>query len=281
MKKFLAGIAAAAIITVPMTSFALESMSKGSLKKATGQAGVSIALDDIVIVQKSNPTTIFWDNDGVSSLGGTVGNVTQAGIKISYTDASEKMIIIDGILDDTKYGETVLNDKFKISDQAAIYNINSAGIVKGDKVADASTGKALNVDSSITVGTATVNAKNYGVGIAPLTIDVGTCQSLTAGLHWNATGNTQNVGTTTTPQAAAAHLDVAGVVIGLPTVEITTYHSKDTKIISLATGAGASTAVAANSGTTVPNVSNEFIRIEKNGTSQMAILGGRLEIAPH
>lgn len=50
MKKFLAGIAAAAIITVPMTSFALESMSKGALKKATGQAGVSIALDNVVIL---------------------------------------------------------------------------------------------------------------------------------------------------------------------------------------------------------------------------------------
>lgn len=253
MKKFFAGIAAAAIITVPMTSFALESMSKGALKKATGQAGVSIALDNIVIVQKSQPTTTYWDMDGTSSILGTVGQVTSAGLKIEYTDAAQKLIVLDGILDDTKYGIANLEADFNIAAQAADFGIAAVGIAAtGAAGLDVSNGNDL-------AGAAGV----YRTGISPLTIDVGTCQALTTGLAYNRND---------------ASLDVAGVVIGLPTLEITTYHSNDTKIISVVSGAAA---VTANSGATVPNVSNELIRIEKSGTSQMAILGGRLEIAPH
>lgn len=256
MKKFLAGIAAAAIITVPMTSFALESMSKGALKKATGQAGVSIALDNIVIVQKSQPTTTYWDMDGTSSIQGTVGQVESAGLRIAYTAAAEKLMVLDGILDDTKYGIAALETTFGIAAKAADYGISAVGITAaGAAGIDVSNGDDLNPASPA--------AGVYRTGISPLTIDVGTCQALTTGLTHNRND---------------ASLDVAGVVIGLPTLEITTYHSNDTKIISVVSGTPAATA---NSGATVPNVSNELIRIEKSGTSQMAILGGRLEIAPH
>lgn len=82
MKKIFAIIAATAISAVPMSSFALESMSKEALKKTTGQAGVSIFFDHIVIVIKSQPTVTYWDNDGVTSYGGTVGAVRAAGIQI-------------------------------------------------------------------------------------------------------------------------------------------------------------------------------------------------------
>lgn len=85
MKKILASIAAAAIITVPMTSFALESMSKDALKKTTGQAGVSIFFDHIVMVIRSQPTVTYWDTDGVSSYAGTIGQVKSAGIRIEYS----------------------------------------------------------------------------------------------------------------------------------------------------------------------------------------------------
>lgn len=256
MKKFLAGIAAAAIITVPMTSFALESMSKGALKKATGQAGVSIAIDNVVIVQKTMPTTIFWDNDGTSSIAGTVGQVTRAGVQISYdtVDAS-KMIILDGILDDTKYGVAALESTFNISDadKVAMTGISAVGINAAGSVTDPSNGDIA------------APAGMYLTGISPLSIDIGTCQSLTAGLQYN-------LGT------PGSGLNVAGVVIGLPTLEITTYHTNDIKTISVVVD---DPTVAANSGVTVPNVSNELISIEKAGVSQMAILGGRLEIAPH
>jgi len=267
MKKFLAGIAAAAIITVPMTSFALESMSKGALKKATGQAGVSIAIDNVVIVQKTLPTTIFWDMDGTSSIMGTVGANTKTGIQISYEDASaSKLIILDGILNADKYGTDELNTTFGITGRAALTGIGQVGIAEAAAVTgiDPSNGDDLS-------GLAGV----YRTGISPLSIDVGTCQSLTAGLSYN---------------RADASLSVAGVVIGLPTLEITTYHTNDVKIISVVVDDAGQQATTANSGTHgaatpgtpgINNVSNEMIRIEKAGVSQMAILGGRLEIAPH
>ncbi|WP_027360396.1 DUF6160 family protein [Desulforegula conservatrix] len=272
MKKFLAGIAAAAIITIPMTSFALESMSKGALKKATGQAGVSIALDNVVIVQKSMPTTTYWDVDGTSSAYGTAGQVTSAGLKIAYTAAAEKMIVLDGILDNSKYGAALMAAKFGIGAATATeYGIAAVGIAAAGAVTDPSNGDIPNAgDKVLPTGTnahgdtiVTAPAGYYLTGISPLSIDVGTCQSLTAGLQYNLNSTA---------------LDVAGVVIGLPTIEITTFHSNDTKIISITSGAPA---VTANSGGTVANISNEIIRIEKSGTSQMAILGGRLEIAPH
>lgn len=84
MKKFLASIAAAAIITVPMTSFALEPMTKGDLKKSTGQAGISIFFDHIVMVIRSQPTVTYWDTDGTSSYAGTIGQIKSAGIRIEY-----------------------------------------------------------------------------------------------------------------------------------------------------------------------------------------------------
>jgi len=273
MKKFLAGIAAAAIITVPMTSFALEAMSKGSLKKATGQAGVSIAIDDLVIVQKSMPTTTYWDMDGTSSITGTVGQVNQAGLRISYTDVAQKMMVIDGILNADKYGTDELQSTFNVSATSAMTGINTVGIAE-----TAATDTDLNptlagIQNGIdpTNGNDLVNAAGvYRNGISPLSIDVGTCASLTAGLSYNR-------GATA---VSAAALDVAGVVIGLPTLEITTYHTDDTKIISVVVGS-ADVSQTANSGSTVPNVSNEMIRITKTGVSQMAILGGRVEIAPH
>eukprot|EP00831_Metopus_contortus_P059810 TRINITY_DN51782_c0_g1_i2.p3 TRINITY_DN51782_c0_g1~~TRINITY_DN51782_c0_g1_i2.p3 ORF type:complete len:113 (-),score=21.33 TRINITY_DN51782_c0_g1_i2:121-459(-) len=81
------------------------------------------------------------------------------------------------------------------------------------------------------------------------------------------TGETAN-GTAldATVRAAAT---VTGVVIGLPTVEITT--SADSYSIGVEE-------VADNNENL--NSGKQFIKIEK-GNSLMAILGGRLEIAPH
>lgn len=80
---------------------------------------------------------------------------------------------------------------------------------------------------------------------------------------------------TATVSGINENVNIAGVVIGLPTVEIATYHNKDTKTISLVT-ADATTADAG-----AVNAGKSFITIEKEGSSKMAILGGRIEIAPH
>lgn len=396
MKKFFAGIAAAAIITVPMTSFALESMSKGALKKATGQAGVSIGLDNIVIYMSSQPTTTYWDNDGTSTgfsleadhnsgststtAGATysnVGSIDRAGIRISYNKEAEKLITIGAILDGSTYGASKMQSKFGVS----------AGIVDGSTTAvlDVTNG---NVIAGLDKAEKYVPLdKQFVSGISPLTIDVGTCQALTQGLAYNKitndlstkyqpayaaqtgilkidtvfSGNTNvttlgaaataadaaadaaekvvsdagatatdaqkkeatdkrtfanaadalstKFGSTTTitdaktavtdPEgdiAKGAHVydtytkngdvagitrgildsnaNIVGVVIGLPTVEISTYHTNDRKTISVLTAEKGDDTQVANSGC-------QFIEIEKSGHSKMAILGGRLEIAPH
>jgi len=267
MKKFLVGIAAAAIITIPMTSFALESMSKGALKKATGQAGVSIAIDDIVIYQKSNPTTIYWDADGntqtriVNSApeAHTYGAAVKTGIEISYSAASEKVMVLDGILTDAVYGAggNVMN---------SITGRNDIGIASSGQLAamagfDPATGQ---IDSA-------VQGAGYLNSISPLTIDVGTCESLSKGLSWNVGQNGLVAGDGTAP-AASAIPQVAGVIIGLPTIEIQTFHKDNEKTIKLVTDVATANVV---------NADEEFISIEKTGHSTMAILGGRLEIAPH
>jgi len=62
MKKLALITAAAMILLAPMSSFALEAMSANSMKSATGQAGVSIAIDDVILYQNTGDTT-YVDND--------------------------------------------------------------------------------------------------------------------------------------------------------------------------------------------------------------------------
>jgi len=359
MKKFFAGIAAAAIITVPMTSFALESMSKGALKKATGQAGVSIGLDNIVIYMSSQPTTTYWDNDGTStgfsletahnsgatSVGSTafsnVGHIDRAGLQISYNNNAEKLITIGAILDGETYGAAKMKETFGVS--AGIADSSTSTLV------DVTNGNAIKSKADAAGYIPTNNT--FVSGISPLTIDVGTCQALTQGLIYNkmitgvAPYTTALNGALTTAAttsgsdyanalaaykanpttankdalalATAGVLDTAlsssvtdatargklvgafmtvsnvdaegvispkmetnanivGVVIGLPTVELNTYHTKDSKTLKVVV-----TGDVSATSETVANAGCQFIEIEKSGNSKMAILGGRLEIAPH
>lgn len=310
MKKFLAGIAAAAIITVPMTSFALEAMSKGSLKKATAQAGVSIAIDNVVIYQSSQPTVTYWDNDGTSKASvdlntlaptyDTVGTINRAGIQIKHDAAAQKLITIGAILDGSVYGASEITAKFTPAAPATLPAGSEAptniGIVDETTLTtniDVTTGSAMTtVPASVSgfpVDVTNPANKNFLHGISPLTIDVGTCQALSQGFMYNvkfmraadAAAMSTNTATANLVGIEAAQ-NIAGVVIGLPTVEIKTYHSNDKKTISIA----AASPVAADldnhdGGSGAGNFDRQFIEIEKSGNSTMAILGGRLEIAPH
>ena len=246
MNKFFGIIAAAAIALAPMSASALEALNDSAMNDVTGQAGVSIALDDIVIYQTGVADTTYIDTDGLMSHALTgaasqVGNITQAGIMIDYVDNYQKLTIIDGIIDDTFHG-----------------GMYSAATLTGLFTGAPSVGMATG--SSIVKDPLTGNTDNddYRTGASPLTIDVGTCQSLTAGLNFNG-------GVTAAPNA-----DVAGVIIGLPTIEIQTYYTTDIKDVKLAEVTGSAV-----------NGTKEFIRIKKSGNSTMAILGGRIEIAPH
>ncbi|MGE4518098.1 MAG: DUF6160 family protein [Desulfobacteraceae bacterium] len=257
MKRFIVSLAAAAILSMPMAASALEKMDNSQLRSATGQAGVSIAIDDIVIYQKSLADTTYWDIDGIGD-GGSAG-----GIMIDHADDMQKLITIDAILDGTEYGVTALQTIFGNTDAIGILDDAAAvGVALAAGELDPTNG----------------NMAGMTTGISPLTIDVGTCQALTAGWVYNTANRGADLG-------GAEALNVGGVVIGLPTVEITTYTTSNFKSIKLVSGSdngdGTVTTLTPATGASYFNTDHEFITIEKSGDSTMAILGGRLEIAPH
>lgn len=264
MKRFTGILAAATIAFAPMSASALEALTDNAMNDVRAQAGVSIGLDDIVIYQTGIADTTYTDTDGTSyvniviAAGGgdghsTYGDVGSAGIMIDYADAIQKLTIIDGITSDTDKG-----GKYSASTLAATFGPTAAVVpAVGFIAADATTGTIAGTVDPTTgnnfgeiMGAAT---DNYTTGARPLTIDVGTCQALSTGFQYN--GGTG---------------DIAGVIIGLPTIEIQSFHTEDTKTVKLV----ADDTEAANAGAA-------FIEITKSGNSRMAILGGRLEIAPH
>jgi len=244
MKRFILSLTAAAVLSMPMAASALDKMDNNQLKSATGQAGVSIAVDDVVIYQKSLADTTYWDVDGVGDGMGA------AGVMIDHADEMEKLITINAILDDAVYGVSQMDATFGTG--------TSVGIV-GSGSLDG-TPQAAN---GYIAGNTT--------GISPLTIDVGTCETLTLGWEYNNAMSRADVGA------------VGGVIIGLPTVEIATYTNHDFKSVKLATGVdnGDGTVDSTSGGGYMNATHNTFITIEKSGDSTMAILGGQLEIAPH
>ena len=255
MKRFTGILAAATIALAPMSASALEALTDNAMNDVRAQAGVSIALDDIVIYQTGIADTTYTDLDGMTSgVTGTVGNVSTAGVKISYDGAIQKLTIIDGItsVDDKggAYSAATLATTFGATAPAVgFYSttdiqtaLAAAAAGTGLPVVDPTNGNNINDD--------------YRTGASPLTIDVGTCESLTAGFTYNYGGTAPG--------------DIAGVIIGLPTIEIQSFHTADTKTISLV-----------STDTSAVNADKEFIQITKSGSSTMAILGGRLEIAPH
>jgi hypothetical protein len=273
-KKLIIG---AALCCLPFSAMALEALDDSALGGVTGQAGVSIALDDVVIYMKSIADVTYIDTDGF-------GSVAKAGIAITYDKESEKLITLGAILDGSKYGITQLNQKFFQEQDASgawVTKPEFASVVDTigifDTSADAAAGLGAahgaglvdptNPTGPSRLGFANGATGNFTNGISPLTIDVGEATALTAGWQYNTAGSLDTTKGST----------VAGVTIGLPTVEISTYYNAagETKAISLA-----ETANPSASGT-VMNAGKEFISIKKTGTSTMAILGGRLEIAPH
>jgi len=261
MKRFTGILAAATIALAPMSASALEALTDNAMNDVRAQAGVSIALDDIVIYQTGIADTTYTDTDGMSKGAPegqptTVGAVTSAGVKIAYDGAIQKLTIIDGITSDIDkagaYSAATLAAAFAnttpttVDDAPAVGFYSTADIVAG-----------LGAGTPVVDPTNGNNADNdYRTGASPLTIDVGTCQSLTAGFNYNYGGT--------------APADIAGVIIGLPTIEIQSFHTDDTKTISLV-----------STDASAVNADDEFIQITKSGSSTMAILGGRVEIAPH
>lgn len=234
MKKLVLSAVLGASLMISSSAFALTAMSDANMKAATGQAGVSIAIDNVVIEQYVGSTT-YTDESGTD---GTAGSV-------------------------------VISDKHTVKTFLAL---TSATDFATDFAAAANNEAALG---------------NWTKASA-LSIDVGTCGVLTAGLIDNATnvvaaganaaemladlmsqGMTQDeaMAILGAKQIAGGGGDivVTGVVIGLPTLLISTTADQYS--------VGVAKAGAINDG-------KDFITISK-GASAMAILGGTVEIAAH
>lgn len=251
MKKLVLALIVA-LTLAPFSAFGLEMMTDNSLKDVTAQAGVAIAVDDVIIEQWIG-ATMYIDVDGVGTS--DFGGDTSAG------------------------GAIVIGNRHKIMEINAIYNQDAA--VSG-------TYFGLHDQQYSYSG-------NPNFIISPLTIDVGTCPTLTAGCgilkatlnagygaigeaNWIAAGMDviTHMNYSDFTGGNEANTNMIGVICNLPTVEIVT--SSDTYSISAAvvnSADGSASATAAS----YHNSGDQFIRIHK-AESAMGILGGRLEIAP-
>jgi hypothetical protein len=197
------------LMCLPFTAFAMEPLSEAILDDVTGQAGVSIAIDDIKLYQNIEYLR-YTDTDGTNGTAGSVG--------ISNL---QMMVHMNGITSlDTTTG-------LPVSPGRAVQGFYNAAFDYSNGGTPASTFEAR-----------------------ALTIDAGTTPVLSAGLS-NNTGGAYNV--------------VAGVRIGLPTLEI--YQSALSFDVTVASTG------AANDGAS-------YGRIEI-GANTLTILDGVIEIAPH
>jgi len=281
-KSVLSLIVGAAITIAPMTASALSPMSTDSLKDATGQAGVSIALDNIVLYQSVGATTYtdtdgYYDMDAASGKGGVAEG---AGASVVIGN-KEKMTTIYAILDNTDRGGKLARSYGSASTLANGDAIGDIGIDQGDirplNIDVASRTQVLSAGMMFNASGVAVAGQDAAVTASRTEIDAAFLNAFNndsskpAGQtlpEWSAIEANQATAMAAVTNTAAVAYDatqVAGVVIGLPTVEIcTTADSYDVGIA--ASGAH--------------NDGAKFIHISK-GQSVMAILGGTVEIAAH
>jgi len=238
MKKLALSLVLGASLAIAPSVFALTSMTDANMKSATGQAGVSIAVDGVKI-ESFTGSTAYIDEDGTGvGIGGAI----------------------------------IISDRHTLKNYDALGNGDGYKAQFSRKV-NALMGTAVLTDADVK-GSITMTSG--------LTIDVGACTLLSISNALNAAGNTDPglitadgvmdyvaasgaITTATTTDALAVY----GVVIGLPTLMIST--SSDSYTVSAAR-------VNATDGSF--ELEKDYIKIQK-GASVMAILGGSVEIAAH
>ena len=217
-------------LLLPLNALALQSLSTDDMDGITGQAGVSIAIDDVIIYQNIE--------------------------SISYTD-------LGGTTDDYATPADNVAGAINISNLYMMVNINAITSLDADGL-PVSPGRAVTGTWADADGNALFNFNNTDVtgdGISDvfiakaLTIDVGTLAVLSAGATNNAT----------IKAGTATELTMAGVQIGLPTMEITqTALTFDVTVTSEG---------AHNNGASYGQI--------HIGQNTMGVLDGVIEIAPH
>lgn len=270
MKKLVMSLVIGASLAIVPSAFALKAMTADNMKDTTGQAGVSIAADDIIIYSSAGTTT-YTDNKTAIEHGLTVG----------YGDASividEKfgtLTTIRAIFDDTTRNNFLKTNYYNILVSAEMNNVA--------KMIDGTTNTKFTTayHAALTTGT------SYGLVGRPITIDVSDeLQILSAAYRFKLYGAANSTRTFSGTEDAAKGLasklitgvdtstgigtGVVGVRIGLPTVEIA--KGTQTKTYSAIATGGVSSSL---------NNGRDYIQITKSG-GYTAILGGVVEIAPH
>jgi len=236
MKKLALSAILGASLMITSSAFALTSMSSDSMKSATGQAGVSITLDNVVIEQFIGET-VYTDDDGFDGNGGS--------IVISNKHVIKGYNALTSAADFTASGYTAP----WVKAAALSIDVGNCNILM--------TGNNGNKNALSAAAQGMISG-----AIAGMTKDVAAATLVGAGI-----ADTIALGKGLYEFSAAgwANLDVVGVVIGLPTLEITT--SADSYDVGVRQ-AGA-----------INNNCN-FINVSK-GASRMAIISGVVEIAAH
>jgi len=234
MKKMTRSIfALIALVAFPMTAFALQPMADSSLDNVTAQAGVSIAVDDVLLYQSID--------------------------KISYTD-QDYGFNADGSVD---LAGGLIND--------ASFNINGLVInrMRINAITDGTSKFAGGADAYGAVAASGFKAQ-------ALTIDVAEA------LPTLSAGKSNNLGTP---------VDVAGVLIELPTIEVImdsidinsitiTDNRYDTATVAAAADPTNLTLAEKISAGMSVNSGASFGSLAFSGV-KLAVLGGTLEIAAH
>jgi hypothetical protein len=224
MKKF--ALVLALLMLLPLNALALQTLSEDDMGGITGQAGVSIAIDDVKLYQHIGYLT-YTDTDGVTADPAAPGTAGSVSVKNLYM-----MVHVNALTEATG--------------TAGAPFVSPGRAIQGTYAIQDATGTLFNYNNTA----AAVGAEDTTFTAKPLTIDVGTMPVLTAGFANNHP---------TTP------LPIAGVRIGLPTVEI--YQS------ALSFDVTVDSTGAANSGASYGNIAI--------GNMTMAVLDGAIEIAPH
>lgn len=187
MKKLaLSLVVGAALAFTPLSSFALTAMSADTMKDATGQAGVSIAVDEIVLYQTIGET-MYIDIDGDEGYLNTDSAAVTISGKATYTT-------IRALLDDTDRAG-FLKTAFSDGTNTGYYTIMHGGVDGvGSRASQTEVTPGNFVDATDAAGDAIED-----IEIAALSIDVSSAASISTKLKGS---------------------EVAAVVIGLPTIEI-------------------------------------------------------------
>jgi hypothetical protein len=232
MKKILA--IAVVLMMVPLSAYALEMLTEDVMDDVTGQAGVSIAVDDVKIFQSIDYLR-YYDDDGLTDPLG-LGNPTGDGASVGISNLT-MMIHINAITDLDSSGLPTSPGRALQGTYSTAYDFTNFTTTAGDVF----TPRALTIDAT---------------------------QALP--VLSNAMANkATNLG------ATLATTDVAGVQIGLPTVEI-----NQSAISFEVTVGDAPGSINGTGGAGVSLADNSYGTILVGGQN-IAILDGTLEIAPH